>query len=424
MCTSTVTSSPPASDPAAARGGTIVMVTHDRQIDRRTLLEADSLEAAGWTVTILAMPNDDPGAADDRRVVRLGSGPAPVPGRENAVIGLYRTLRRLVPMGSPAMRAAKAFAWRYVVSQEDFYVKLFASAVAAHPADVYVAQDLPMLPVAVHAAQLHGAKLVYDSHELFAEQEFSEREKRVWREIEGRLIGRCDAVMTVNPSIARELEKRYAVPAVHVVHNAERAQAGSGRAKLFHERLQLPADALVLLMQGGLSAGRHLETLVAAMAHVANPRVHLVILGDGRLREDLQRQVARDRLSARVHLLPAVPQSELLAWTQAADAGVIPYQATCLNNYYCTPNKLFEFIAAGIPVLASDLPEIRRIVMGHGIGEVRQLADARQFGQAIDAFFGDASRLQSWRDGVARARQEVNWDVEGRKVVEIFAPMR
>jgi glycosyltransferase involved in cell wall biosynthesis len=408
---------------AAEGRGRVVMFTADRQLDRRTLLEADSLGAAGWQVTILAVPASDR-VTDDPRVVRLGAAGAAAAAREQRVLGWYRHLRRHLPMGGTAMRAVKAFAWRYVLSQEDFHRRLFAPALAAYPAQVFVAQDLPMLPVACEAARLHGGKVVYDSHELYAEQEFSAHEKKTWRALEERLIRRCDAVVTINEGIAQELERRYGVGPVHVVRNAAHPRTGAASPRRFHERLGLPASAQVLLMQGGLSAGRHLEVLVAAMARVRHADVHLVLLGDGVLGEALRRQVARSGLAARVHLLPAVAQRELLDWTAAADAGVIPYQPHCLNNYYCTPNKLFEFIAAGVPVLASDLPEIRRIVAGHGIGQLAGLGDAQQMAQAIDAFFADAQRLQGWRDAARRARETVNWDAEGARFAAVVEGLR
>jgi glycosyltransferase involved in cell wall biosynthesis len=407
-----------------ARGGAVVMLTKDVQIDRRILLEADSLESAGWKVTIIAMPRDDRVPPDDTRVVRLRPHGAPAARRETLVLGLYAAVRRHVSMNGALMHSLRDFAWRHFVDQESFYLKLFEPMLASRPADVYMAHDLPLLPVALHAARLHQARLVYDSHELFTEQEFTEREKRGWRTIEAEAIRHCDAVITVNPSIARELENRYGVPRVHVVHNAERARPATPRTRRFHERLGLAPTDLVLLLQGGLSAGRHLEALVAAMGQVTDPRVHLVILGDGNLRTVLAKLAARERIAHRVHLLPAVPQQELLGWTEAADAGVIPYQATCLNNYYCTPNKLFEFIAAALPVLASDLPEIRRIVTGHGIGQVADLGDAPRIAAAIDEFFRDPSRLQGWREAATRARTVVNWDSEGARVVELFEALR
>jgi glycosyltransferase involved in cell wall biosynthesis len=124
----------------------------------------------------------------------------------------------------------------------------------------------------------------------------------------------------------------------------------------------LPVDKRIVLLQGGLSAGRNLEVLVDAMHYVKDPSVVLVVLGDGLLLRSLQKMAQQEGLAGRVYFHAAVPQNELLELTAAADAGVIPYQATCLNNHYCTPNKLFEFIAAGLPILATDLPEIRRLV--------------------------------------------------------------
>ncbi len=393
------------------------MVTHDRQIDRRILLEADSLEAAGWNVRIVAMPLDVPALHEDRRVIRIGAGTDPAPRRETLVLELYRSMRRLIPMNSTLMRALKAFAWRHVVDQESFYRNLFQTELSRHVADVYLAHDLPMLPVAAAASRAHGAKLVFDSHELFAEQEFSDREKRRWRDIESRYIGSCDAVMTVNPSIAQELQQRYGLANVHVVYNAERRAKPAISTRLFHEKLSLPPEARVLLFQGGLSAGRNLETLVESMVLVRDSTIHLVVLGDGQMQARLARLANGN---PRVHFIPAVPQAELMAWTGSASAGVIPYQATCLNNYYCTPNKLFEFIAAGLPILASNLPEIRRIVEENGVGRVADMESGPAFASAIDEFFRSDEQLQAWRDAARGASQVIAWEVEGQKIVDIF----
>jgi glycosyltransferase involved in cell wall biosynthesis len=395
----------------------VLMLTKDAQIDRRILLEADSLEAAGWQVTILAMPHTVPDA--DPRVVRLQRAAQ----RERLVLRLYRAARRLLDDG-PVMRSLRGFAWRHLVDQEQLFIKLFAPTLPQHPAQVVVAHDLPMLPVALHAAALHGAKVAYDSHELFAEQEFSADERRMWRALEARTIGRCDAVMAVNPSVARELMQRYGVPHVEVVYNAERCDDLPQRSHRLHDAFGLPSLARVLLFQGGLSAGRHLEALVGAMALVQATDVHLVILGDGPLQPALQKLAVAPGAQGRVHLHPAVPQSQLLAWTAAADAGVIPYQPTCLNNLYCTPNKLFEFIAAGLPILASDLPEIRAIVAGHGVGQLADLSSPHAIAAAIDSFFADRRQLAIWRDAALRARSVVNWDEEGRKVVRVFEGLR
>lgn len=400
----------------------VVMLTPDRQIDRRILLEADTLEAAGWRVTIIGMPLDTD-AVDDPRVVRVGTTAGAV-SRENRVADAYRLIRRHLPMNGRLMRLMKRLAWRYVVDQESFYMRLFLDTASAYPADVYVAHDLPMLPVASHLAGRSGARVVYDSHELYCEQEFSATERQRWSQIESRYIHDCQAVITVNPSIAAEIEKRYGLSDVHVIYNAERTSTAPPRSRYFHDVFALEPGTKVLLLQGGLSAGRNLEHLVEAMAQVGNQDVVLVLLGDGALRDTLSARARSAGSGARVRFHPAVAQHELLALTAAADAGVIPYQATCLNNYYCTPNKLFEFIAAGTPVLSSDLPEITRIVRGHDIGLVGRMDSPAHIAALIDEFFAPTGRQVEWTRNVASARTRICWEEEEKKLVSIYEALK
>lgn len=399
------------------------MLTADREIDRRILLQADSLEAAGWEVTVLAMPLDREDLQDDARVVRIDAGGGAA-ARENLVLGMYRWIRRFIPMNGLAMRALKRLAWRYLVDQEAFFVRLFATAASRFSPDVFVAHDLPMLAIARHHANRCGAKVVYDSHELYSEQEFSAREKARWAQIEARHIGACDAVITVNASIAAELEKRYGVRDVGVIYNADRAAAPVARTKMFHELYSLPGSTRVLLFQGGLSAGRNLETLVAAMRYVRDPSIVLVVLGAGALSKPLAALIGKHGLDGRVFIHAAVPQGQLLQMTAAADGGVIPYQATCLNNYLCTPNKLFEFIAAGLPILASDLPEIRKMVSGRDLGLVGDMRTPESTARLIDEFFRDDARLAAWARNSSDARKQVCWEVEGRKLVAIYGALQ
>ena len=105
----------------------------------------------------------------------------------------------------------------------------------------------------------------------------------------------------------------------------------------------------------------------------------------------------------------------------SADAGIIPYQATCLNNYFCTPNKLFEFIAAGLPIVASDLPEINRLVLGHQLGLVGKMDTGASMARLIDEMFQSENQLLAWKTHAESAAQSLNWDIEGKKLVELFS---
>jgi len=400
----------------------VVMLTADRQIDRRITLEADVLESAGWQVVIIGMPLDS-GYDHDKRTVRVQDRAGAV-NRENLVLATYRRIRRFFPMNGIVMRWLKKLTWRYFIDQESFFTRLFLPTALRYSPRVFVAHDLPMLPVAVKAARACGSRFVYDSHELYSEQEFSDWEKRRWASIEKRYIGESDLVITVNQSIATELEKRYQINDVKVIYNAVMTTQAPTVSRRLHEIFGLSADKKIVLLQGGLSAGRHLEVLVDSIKYVKNLSLVLVLLGDGMLLSSLKKRVQKMGLGCRVYFHPAVPQSDLLKLTAAADAGVIPYQPTCLNNLYCTPNKLFEFIAAGIPILATDLPEIRRIVHDKNIGMVGDTSSSQKLAKLLEEFFSNEQRLSKWRQKLAEVRQEVCWEHEGRKLIESYEVLR
>ncbi len=402
--------------------GKVLMLTADRQIDRRILNAATSLRTAGWEVVIVGAPVDSD-AASEPGVVRINSAVGEAT-RESLVAWCYRWLRTRMGRNSHLIRWLKQRAWYYLVDHETFHARLYWPTVKDLQATVIVANDLPMLPVAAKLADASGAQLVYDSHELYSEQEFPAVERSRWQTVEQKFIGRCAAVITVNESIANELESRYSLSGVHVILNAERCSEPPAQSRYWHEVFGLPTDAVILLFQGGLSANRNLEEMVQAMQGLPNPAVHLVLLGDGELQPTLAKLIKHHHLMGRVHLHPAVPQDRLLALTAAADAGIIPYQAICLNNLYCTPNKMFEFIAAGLPILASDLPEIRRIVVGHDIGQVANLGKADLIRATIQDFFSTPTRLAHWRRNLRATRSVVCWEVEAKKLLRIYEPLR
>lgn len=391
----------------------------DRQIDRRILLSADGLRSAGWTPEIIAMPCDGMADQEAACVTRIQLKPTDSP-RESLANWVYKSLRARLGTNRRAMRFLKRIAWSGLIDQETYYERIFWPSVRTRSPDIIVAIDLPMLPVSARLAEHTGAKLVYDSHELYSEQDFSEPEKRRWREIESKYIAKCDAVITINESIASELKHRYQLAKVHVILNAERNTQTQADRQYFHHLWNLETSTRILLYQGGLSRGRNLDVLTKAMSFVHVKDLILVVLGNGEMTVPLRKIINRYDLGDRVFLHPAVPQGELLRITSAADVGVIPYQANCLNNYYCTPNKLFEFIAAGIPVLASELPELTKFVSGWRIGLVGDTSTPEHTAHLIDEFFADGKRLEAFRHGVEKAKLKINWETEEKKLISIF----
>lgn len=398
----------------------VVMLTTDRQIDRRSLQQADSLTDNGWQVTILAMPPDEQGHDDDSRIVRIKIEKQSLGFSGFSLLFFYKKIRRYLPINSRFMNFLRRLAWRYFANPEKLYRGLFAPQLKQYEPTVVMAIDLPALPAAAMHARQIGAKLVYDSHELYCEQEFSPHEKKQWRLIEEKFIHECSSVITINPSIASELKTRYDLDTVYVIYNSVNPYSQPLIRQLFHKIFKLPSDKKILLFQGGLSQGRHLDTLVRSMKFIKNELLVLVILGDGPFKNTLERLVQVHKIKNRVYFHPAVPQMALLAYTQSADAGIIPYQAICLNNYYCTPNKLFEFIAAGIPILGSNLPEINNIVLKNQLGLTGDMLDVNLLAQLIDEFFSNQERLELWKKNTLKAQSLFSWDNEEKKLVQIF----
>lgn len=179
----------------------------------------------------------------------------------------------------------------------------------------------------------------------------------------------------------------------------------------------------MLLFQGGFAPHRNLEALVRAMARVETPDVDLVMMGFGGFGEGLQKLAGRlGLLGRRVHFLPAVPQSELLQHSASADVGIIPYPHIDLNSYYCTPNKLFEFIQAGLPILANDSPELRRFVAEPGFGLVSPMHDAPQIARAIDRAMASGCHAES-RGNLVKRRHEFTWQRHGGAYIEAMSPL-
>lgn len=390
----------------------VVMFAMDRQLDRRIVLAAEGLMAAGLSVRLFA-PADGAPSNEASWVSRIGGSGAQKPG-----LALYRMLRDRVPVAGRLMRRA---IWSATGRPEQSFLALFADVVSRANAPLYVAHDLPMLPVALAARQAHGGKVLFDSHELYSEQEFSEAERVLWRQTEARFVPQADAVITVNPSIADELARRYGIAGPVVVSNAEayrpEAPERSGRLRA---ALGWGDSVPLLLFQGGITAHRNIATLIRAIGKLRRTDICLALLGDGPAKGEVERLVSSLGLGERVRFHAAVPQADLPSMTADADLGVIPYQANCLNTYYCTPNKLYEFIMARLPVVASDLPELRRAVEGNGIGVVGDTTSPATFAALIDAGF-DAweARRDALKSALDTAARSMNWEVEGQKYLSV-----
>ena len=393
--------------PVAARK-TVTMLVADTRVDRRVLLSARSLYRAGWLVEIIALPYPGP-IDDDRRMFPELS------------------IRRIRPLRLPAIGqtrselAKRAREWQSVYP----YYLHFLELARRYPGRVFVAHDLPVLASAAVAAEESGCYLAYDAHELYPEQHlFSAERSASLGRAEADLISRADLVTTVNGSIATEMAKRYGIDCPAIILNCPAAPAGGlpvPRTNLLRDHLALDQHHCIVLFQGGLSPNRNLEALVDAMSMVRRGDVVLVFLGpDGGTRSTIE-QIARARglLGGRVRIVDPVAQDVLLSWTASADIGIIPYPPIDLNSRLCTPNKLFEYIVAEVPILANDLPELRIFVAGNGFGIVRPMISPEAIAAAIDDMAG--TDLSCFRATLRARGAEFTWDRQELEIVRLYA---
>lgn len=323
----------------------VIVLPSSGAFDGRAHRIAAGLAARGHEVTVLARPG--PGLPLDAvdpsgyRIRRVGRAVPP---------GLRTPLRQLRQLGAIVSQRAAAL----------------AAVPAAPPApDVIHAMGLLGLPVGMALRDRLGGRLLYDARDLYADAGNLARLPAPARHLVGAIerhwARSTDRVVTVNDVLADLLRDRLGCERPLVVLNASPIRPSDGPPpRLFHDRLGLPAETPIVLYQGGFSPGRGIPELIDAMTEV--PGVHLALLGYGRLENDLRAQAARPDLAGRVSVLPAVPPGELLDWVASADVVAIPIQGDTLNHRLATPNKLFEALAAGVPVVASDLPGMAPIV--------------------------------------------------------------
>ncbi|MFM9004738.1 MAG: glycosyltransferase, partial [Flavobacteriales bacterium] len=284
--------------------------------------------------------------------------------------------------------------------------------------DIIVANDLDTLLPAFIITRFRKKELVYDSHEYFTEAEgLTNRPipKKVWLAIEGFIFPKLKHVITVNETIAGIYRSLYHVP-VRVVRNVPPLREMP--LPVSRAELGLPEQQRIIILQGayidpdrgGMEAALSMEFL---------PNALLLIIGSGRDVPNIQRVVKEKKLQDRVRFISKLPFQELQRYTAVADVGLSLDKPLHLNYAYSLPNKLFDYMHAGLPVLVSDLPELRRVVEGYNIGRIVSQVDPPVIAETLTLMFNDAE-LEKWKSNALRAAQEVNWQREQEVVRELY----
>jgi glycosyltransferase involved in cell wall biosynthesis len=319
-----------------------------------------------------------------------------------------RALRRVARVLGPLLRLVNA-----VVLNARFT----AAATALHPSVVH-AHDLNTLRAGLAVASATGARLVYDAHELHSHRNDMGPLRRWWaRREEQRALPRVDAFITTTDSWADYLAGLYRIPRPLVVRNVPERLAAEPGWDLRTE-LGIAADRRILLYQGSIQTNRGIEQAIDALALL--PDCDLVVIGYGALRPVLEDRVRREGLGERVRFFGPIPNDELLHYTASADVGLCLIQASSLSYYWSLPNKLFEYTMAGVPVVASDYPEMGGFVRREGVGEVCDPESPRSIADAVCRVLDTVDDV---RAAARSASQRYVWEVEEQVLRQTYADL-
>ena len=287
------------------------------------------------------------------------------------------------------------------------------------PHDVWHGMWAASLPALHRVRQRHGGRTVYDARDVFLRARKYASMPRWQRAILSRLEGRwareCDAVVQVSEQYAAMMERDLKVRDVAVVRNCpDRWDPPTPRPDRFRELLGIPSTTSIVLYQGLLMSDRGIEQAMDAIVHI--PDAVLVLMGF-QSGEQLDLESFRSRserapYKGRVLFAPPVPPQVLLEWTASADISIMLFQPTSENHDQVTPQKLWESMAAGTPVLASDLPGFRTIVGETGCGRLVDPTDPGAVAERIREMLalGPEGLRALGEAGLAAAHSTYNWE--------------
>ncbi len=367
----------------------IVSVINDLSTDQRVHKVCTSLQAMGYDVTLVG-----------------------------------RKQRKSLPLQERAYKTKRMFLLFEIgpLFYLEYQKRLFWYLIF-HKADVLVSNDLDTLLPNFLVSKLKGGELVYDSHEIFCEVpelQNNPTKKNIWKSLERWIFPKLKHVFTVNDSIAKIYSEEYKVP-VQVIRNIPPLANQLKLKPTTKQELGIPQNKKTIVLQGaGINIDRGAEEAVEAMQYV-NDAV-LMIVGSGDVITLLHQMVKKLNLSDKVIFVGKVPFEKLLQYTHHADLGLTLDKDTNINYKYSLPNKLFDYIHAGVPVLASGLVEIKNIIDQYKVGDCIQSHDPKHIADKINSILNNENQLQDWKKNCKIAAENLNWEKEEKLLTQVYAP--
>lgn len=326
----------------------------------------------------------------------------------------------------------------------EFNLRLFWFLIFTR-ADFYISNDLDTLLPNFMVSKFRSVPLVYDSHEYFTGvPELKDRhlKRKAWKFLESSILPKIKYAYTVNQSIRDLYKKEYGID-MKVVRNLpvytdkhttdlnknqelknvlklEDIPKTNKVPNLINAPVLFPSTKTILIMQGaGINHDRGYEEAIMAMEFLPDNFL-LLIIGNGVVIDKLKSLTISKDLGQKVTFIPKVPYEELGSYTKQAFLGLSLDKPVTINNEFSLPNKIFDYMKAGVPVLSSSLPEIKKILEQFGVGRCIDKVDPEIIARNVLEIYNDPETYRRWKLNTSTALKELNWDKEKPVLLEIY----
>lgn len=365
-----------------------VLVFNNFTNDSRVLKEATSLSKSGYNVQVIAHL--------DKGLKKLEKG-------------LFTTKRV-----SYLDRTNASFLTKIIA-----YIKFILGAIKeSKDSDFVHCNDLNTLPIGYLIKKIFNSKIkiVYDAHEYETEiNNLKGLKKKLVKFGEKKLIRHADLTFSVSDAIANEYSRMYPfIKTPKLILNCPNYREVE-KNDIFRHTFDISSDSKIFLFQGNLSQGRGIEITIEAFKKTTNKNNVIIFMGYGNLENRIKEESKKE---VNIFFHEAVTQEKLLYYTSSADVGILFYENSCLNHYYCSPNKMFEYIMAEIPVIISNLYEMKKIITSCKVGVIAKENTTDGLLEAID----EANNLDKKQTqlNLLKTKKIYNWENQEKELLTSY----
>ena len=293
--------------------------------------------------------------------------------------------------------------------------------------DLLICRGLWVFPGIIPIKILKKFNLIYDAHEYFAGHTHFDNKpikRGIWLFVERIAMRISDALITVSEPIAEQYVKDYPhIKRIFVIRNLP-------DRNLFHpyndvkkqekEKKKAKDTVKTVVFSGYLLSGRALHQIIKAFSYINDEHIKLLIIGEGILRNELNQLTNDLKLTHRISFKDMVSNNEIVPLLSNYHLGLSLIEADCLNRRFALPNKFFEYIAAGIPLLGSDIITQKVYIDKYQVGMYLNSLNAQDIARAIMQMLADKKNYKRWKQNCVKAAMELNWEKESLKLKKIY----